>query len=68
MQTSFPRMTWIWVRTNLVKHQIELTDPIPFKESYRRITPQMYDEVKAHIQEMLDLGAIRHSNSPCLLP
>ena len=26
--------------------------------------PQMYDEVKAHIQEMLDLGAIRPSNSP----
>ena len=51
-------------RTNLVKHHIELTDPIPFKESYRRILPQMYDEVKAHIQEMLDLGAIRHSNSP----
>ena len=51
-------------RTNLVKHHIELTDPIPFKESYRRIPQQMYDEVKAHIQEMLDLGAIRHSNSP----
>ena len=51
-------------RTNLVKHHIELTDPIPFKESYKRIPPQMYDEVKAHIQEMLDLGAIRHSNSP----
>ena len=51
-------------RANLVKHHIELTDPIPFKESYRRIPPQMYDEVKAHIQEMLDLGAIRHSNSP----
>ena len=51
-------------RTNLVKHHIELTDPIPFKESYRRIPSQMYDEVKAHIQEMLDLGAIRHSNSP----
>ena len=51
-------------RTNLVKHHIELTGPIPFKESYRRIPPQMYDEIKAHIQEMLDLGAIRHSNSP----
>ena len=51
-------------KTNLVKHHIELTDPIPFKESYRRIPPQMYDEVKAHIQEMLDLGAVRHSNSP----
>ena len=36
-------------RTNLVKHHIP---------------PQMYDEVKAHIQEMLDLGAIRPSNSP----
>ena len=51
-------------RTNLVKHIIKLTDPVPFKESYRRIPPQMYDEVKAHIQEMLDLGAIRPSNSP----
>ena len=46
-------------RTNLVKHHIKLTDPIPFKEAYRRIPPQLYDEVKAHIQEMLDLGAIR---------
>ena len=51
-------------RTNLVKHHIKLTDPIPFKEAYRRIPPQMYDEVKADIQEMLDLGAIRPSNSP----
>ena len=51
-------------RTNLVKHHIKLTGPVPFKEAYRRIPPQMYDEVKAHIQEMLDLGAIRPSNSP----
>ena len=26
-------------RTNLVKHHIKLTDPIPFKEAYRRIPP-----------------------------
>ena len=51
-------------RTNLVKHHIKLIDPVPFKEAYRRIPPQMYDEVKAHIQEMLNLGAIRPSNSP----
>ena len=51
-------------RTNLVKHYIKLTDPVPFKEAYRRIPPQMYDEVKTHLQEMLDLGAIRPSNSP----
>ena len=51
-------------RTNLVKHHIKLTDPVSFKEAYRRIPPQMYDEVKAHIQEMLNLEAIRPSNSP----
>ena len=51
-------------RTNLVKHHIKLTDSVPFKEAYRRIPPQMYDEVKTHLQEMLDLGAIRPSNSP----
>ena len=50
-------------RTNLVKHHIKLTDPIPFKEAHRRNPPQMYDGVKAHIQEMLNLGAIRPSNS-----
>ena len=42
-------------RTNLVKHNIKLTHPVPFKEAYRRIPPQMYDEVKDHIQEMLGL-------------
>ena len=51
-------------RTNLVKHHIKLTDPVPFKQAYRRIPPQMYNEVKTHLQEMLDLGAIRPSNSP----
>ena len=39
-------------RTNLVKHHIKLTDPVPFKEAYRRIPPQMYDEVKTHLQEI----------------
>ena len=51
-------------RTNLVKHNIILTDPIPFKEKYRTIPPQMFSEVKGHLKEMLDLGAIRHSSSP----
>ena len=30
-------------RTNLVKYHIKLTGPLPFKEAYRRIPPQMYD-------------------------
>ena len=51
-------------RTDLVQHNIIFTNPLPFKEKFRRIPPQLYDEVKAHLKEMLDLGAIRHSNSP----
>ena len=45
-------------KTSIVKHSIKLTDPTPFKECYRHIPPGMYDEVKTHIQEMLDVGAI----------
>ena len=52
------------VRTSIVKHSIKVNDPVPFKKWYRCIPPGMYDEVKAYIQEMLDGGAIRSSNSP----
>ena len=51
-------------KTSIVKHSIKLTDPTPFKEHYRCIQPGMYDEVKTHIQEMLDVGVIQPSNSP----
>ena len=37
---------------------------MPFKEHYRCIPPHMYDDVRAHIQEMLDIGAICQSHSP----
>ena len=47
-----------------VNHHIILRDPIPFKERYRRIPLQLYDEVRNHLQEMLRLGAIRRSCSP----
>ena len=51
-------------RTDLMNHDIKLTDPCPFKESYRRIQPHLYDEVRAHLKEMLGLGDIRKSQSP----
>ena len=51
-------------RTNLVKHKIVLTDPEPFKEKFRSIPPQLYSEVRNHLNEMLKLGAIRKSCSP----
>ena len=31
----------------------------PFKERFRRIAPHEVEEVRQHIQEMLDSGAIR---------
>ena len=43
---------------SIVKHSIKVKDPVLFKEQYRYIPPGMYDEVKVHIQEMLDVGDI----------
>ena len=51
-------------RCNLIKHAIKITDPQPFKERYRRIPPHLYEEVKKHLQEMIEVGAIRKSFSP----
>ena len=51
-------------RTNLATHTIRLTEDEPFRERYRRIPPHQLDEVRKHIQEMLDTGAIRRSQSP----
>ena len=36
---------------------------MPFKEHYWHIAPHMYDDVKAHLQEMLDIGAIQKLHS-----
>ena len=55
-------------RTDLVKHHIELKDYTPVKDRYHRIPPHQYEEVRKHLKEMLDIGAIRHSNSPWASP
>ena len=57
-------MTWDLGKTALTKHKIKLTDQTPFKEHYRHIPPHMYDDVRAHSQEMLDIGAIHQLHSP----
>ena len=51
-------------KTALIKHKIKLTNQTPSKERYRCIPPHMYEDVRAHIQEMLDIGAIHKSHSP----
>ena len=50
---------------DLVKREIKLTDKIPVKESPRRIPLALFQEVREHLQEMIDAGVIllqyRHS-------
>ena len=55
-------------KTSLVKHKIKLTDKKPFKLRHRRIPPHEYEEVKAHLEEMEEIGAIRKSHSPWSSP
>ena len=55
-------------RTDLIQHHIELTDYTPIKDGYRRIPPHQYDEVRKHLREMLEIGAIRKSKSPWASP
>ena len=50
--------------TDATKHVIELMDDEPFKERFRRIAPPLLEEVRENLQDMLDGGAIRPSNSP----
>ena len=50
-------------KTALIKHKIEVMDWMPFKEHYLQIPPHMYNDLRAHIQEMLDIGAIHKSHS-----
>ena len=51
-------------KCNIIKHAIKITDPQPFKERYRRIPPHFYEEVKKHLQEMVEVEAIKWSFSP----
>lgn len=50
-------------RTDKVMHRIRLQDETPFKHRARPIHPQDYDAVRKHLQELLDAGVIRESES-----
>ena len=43
--------------TDAAEHIIKLLDTEPFKEQFRCIAPPLVEEVREHIQEMLDGGA-----------
>ena len=50
--------------TDMAEHVIELLDTEPFKERFWWIAPPLVEEVREHIQEMLDGGTIHPSQSP----
>ena len=52
------------VCTRLVKHKIWVVDDEPFKERFQRIPSPMVEEVRAHMKEILEVGAIHPSQSP----
>jgi len=47
-----------------IKHRIDFSDSMPFKERHRRIPPAMMEEVRQHIEQLLAGGIIRSSKSP----
>ena len=49
--------------THSTEHTIMVTDDTPFKEGFRWIPPPMVEEVRNHLREMLESGAIRPSQS-----
>ena len=49
--------------TDTAEHVIKLLDTEPFKERFWWIAPLLVEEVREHIQEMLDGGAIHPSQS-----
>ena len=50
--------------TDIVQHRIDLIDEKPFKQRYRRIPQAAYDDVRAHLRQLLNAGIIQPSRSP----
>ena len=44
--------------TSQVKHSIKVTNDEPFKEPFRCILPPLLEEVRTHVNDMLQAGAI----------
>ena len=49
--------------THSTEHIIKVTDDTPFKEWFTQIPPPLVEEVRSHLWEMLESGAIRPSQS-----
>ena len=49
--------------THSTEHMIKVMDDTPFKEWFRQIPPPLVEEVRNHLREMLESGAIQPSQS-----
>ena len=49
--------------THFTEHMIQVTDDTPFKERFRQIALPLVEEVWNHLQEVLETGTIRPSQS-----
>ena len=54
--------------TETYKHRIPTTDDIPVSQPFRKIPPTQYQEVKDHIQKLLEDDIIQESHSPYASP
>lgn len=54
--------------TEVIQHEIPLTDETSVRQRYRRLPPSQYEEVKAHIKQLLQQGVISGSSSPYASP
>lgn len=55
-------------QADAVCHQIPTGDAPPVRERYRRIPPNLYQEVRTLIQGMLEAGVVNKSTSPWASP
>ena len=55
-------------KTDVLRHRIDLIDDTPVKEKARRVPPTMIEELRQHINQLLDMGVIEESSSPYSSP
>ncbi len=54
--------------TTAVTHSVPTGDAPPIKQRHRRIPPQVFQEVKKHVQDLVSQGTLRESCSPWASP
>ena len=54
--------------TDWARHKVNLDDSTPVASHFRRLPPSQYQEVKEHIQGLIEQGIIQKSSSPYASP